>query len=489
MLSMWDLLMCIHRNKRLIVLVTALALVIGYWYTSVNQTYTAQVIIKYTGERAVDGLNDNGTPIDPFEISNPQVLERAMKRLSMSANSIENIRKSMKIEPIIPDREQEKDQSFVENAFKMEEEKKYNPVYYKVTLNATSEQGTSFARNVLDAVMEQYMSFYSDKYLNNASVSNISSEVTADNYDYIRLVEILGGQIDEVQEYVNSLSKDNPDFRSSSTGLTFEDINTRLAYIKDVNLSVIEGEILEKNITKNKDDTVKNYNYRSEELEIDANSSHKKALETHELMKLYAKKNDVSLWDSPTSNGDTQESQVTDVYTTGAYSREKTTYDDLVDDYVENESEYKTKLLQSKEAKAIADSFAQNQCSATEDEIKNLEGSINEVRDEIYELVNSASETVKDFNEYKSAQNISYVTGILVRENLPRMLYLIVFLVIGFGLAVVSVLGWNIYQNVRYECIRRNNSQDKDEDSKEENVKDEFENVFVSEPNLPPTKK
>ena len=455
MLSMWDLIMCIHRNKRLIVIITVLALVAGYAYTSLNQSYTAQIIVKYTGVNAENGRNEDGTPLAPFEMSNPQVLERALSKLGMSTAGIENVRKSMKITPIIPTREEEKDESIVQNAFSFEEDKKYYPVYYKVSLDATASQGVTYARNLLDAVMEQYMQFYSEKYLNNASVSDIGTDLSVDDYDYIKMCDIILNEIDVLNDYMEQLAKDNSSYRSSSTGLTFSDISSELAYIRNVEIPVIYGSIVDNNISKDLDDTIKNYTYQSETLEIEANSNHKKALETNELMKLYAKKNDVSLWDDPFSNGETQEDQVTDVYTYGHYSQQKTTYDDLVDDYVEYETNYKRMLLESKEAKAVADRFSANTHVASDEEVQKVQISLELVRSKVVSLINSATETVSDFNQFKSAENISYISGILVKENLPKALNLLIFVIVGFGLSIVAIIAWNMYQNIRVECIRK----------------------------------
>ena len=65
--------------------------------------------------------------------------------------------------------------------------------------------------------------------------------------------------------YVTKLMNDAPDFRSSRTGLSFEDIVTSLKFVQSVDIARLSSYVESQSLTKDKDRQIEYYNYRIRE--------------------------------------------------------------------------------------------------------------------------------------------------------------------------------------------------------------------------------
>ncbi len=100
----------------------------------------------------------------------------------------------------------------------------YFPDTYKVSLVVDGEQGAGYARNMLDAIIQSYCTYYTEKYVEQKLSLNPSSGLLDNGYDYYECIRILENDTNEMQAYLLSKREHYPDFRSSRTGYTYADL-------------------------------------------------------------------------------------------------------------------------------------------------------------------------------------------------------------------------------------------------------------------------
>ena len=104
------------------------------------------------------------------------------------------------------------------------EEVTYFPDTYKVSLVVDGEQGAGYARNMLDAIIQSYCTYYTEKYVEQKLSLNPSSGLLDNGYDYYECIRILENDTNEMQDYLLSKREHYPNFRSSHTGYTYADL-------------------------------------------------------------------------------------------------------------------------------------------------------------------------------------------------------------------------------------------------------------------------
>ncbi len=100
-----------------------------------------------------------------------------------------------------------------------------------------------------------------DTYANTEVLSVTSNLLSGDDYDYAESVDLVTTQIDIMLSYVRERMKDAPDFRASSTGLSFEDIVTSLEFVKTVDINRLSAIVQSQSLTKDRSRQVEYYEY------------------------------------------------------------------------------------------------------------------------------------------------------------------------------------------------------------------------------------
>lgn len=134
-------------------LVTAVGCLGVYEFISSRQSYTATAVIQYAGPNASEGLNADGTRIDPSEITSASVINKTIQDLGLTA-STESIRPRISVQEVIPEDEETKKETALSNG----DEYEYYPTTYAVSFTVDSKDATDYARNVLDSVLTNYFS-------------------------------------------------------------------------------------------------------------------------------------------------------------------------------------------------------------------------------------------------------------------------------------------------------------------------------------------
>ncbi|MCD8390843.1 MAG: hypothetical protein LUD03_03255 [Firmicutes bacterium] len=219
-LTIWDLIKAVYKHKFAIIAVTLAAFVCSYLYIDRHQSYTAQTVVEYKDACIKEGKSLDGETFDVYEMISPSVISDVIDDLSLN-HSVESIRSQITIEPIVPD-----SQAVIKEATEEEgEEYTYYPTSYVVSFEATTAFTYAEARDILDSLIQNYLTYYTEKYLNLATLQEIDYGMENADYDYIEKAEILRDNINATVDTLSSYSNASSSFRSTSTGYTFNDIS------------------------------------------------------------------------------------------------------------------------------------------------------------------------------------------------------------------------------------------------------------------------
>ena len=154
----------------LIMVVTAAGCLLVYRFVSSNQQYTATAVIQYTNVNASEGLNADGTELDPSEITSAAVINRTIEEVLEGGSptiivgltsSTESIRSRVSVQEVIPEDEETRKETALKNG----EEYHYHPTVYQVSFAVDDQNAADYARKVLDALLSNYFNYYGERWI------------------------------------------------------------------------------------------------------------------------------------------------------------------------------------------------------------------------------------------------------------------------------------------------------------------------------------
>ena len=195
----FEILRYLKRFSLLIFLVALAGAAAIYLYADGRQMYTASVIIRYTNDGISDGYTPDGSDLDVNEIYSSTVISQAMDALGASGR-LSTIRSNISVTPVIPEDQQTINDALLDKG----EEVTYFPDTYKVSLVVDGALGAGYARNMLDAIIQSYCTYYTEKYVEQKLSLNPSSDLLDNGYDYYECIRILENDTTEMQNYLLS---------------------------------------------------------------------------------------------------------------------------------------------------------------------------------------------------------------------------------------------------------------------------------------------
>lgn len=424
----------LYEHKKIFVILLAISIVLCSAKLKLDESYTSEVLIKYIGAKAEDGLAENGDKINPYEIKSSIVIKNALAELGLKTANIDEISRNITVTPIIPTAEQEKYASWIEkfSDYEKNEDEKKSTVYYSVKF--TTPNGNDYAKRMLSAIVSQYRRYYVDKYTYSYDITNLSGEA-AMQYDYYDTVDMLQNKIQSNIEYLARVSEAEKDYRSPRTGYSLLDLIAEYKSLTEQDLSVAERMVIENGITKNAWYLRNTLSNKMTDAAYVIDLNNKKAETQKGLMTIYSDKNKQYLWDRDGRNkdDDSESSQVREnTERDENYVQNKSVYDQLVLDYVK----YRTVALNTEidrqryesDANSFPDGFSNK-------ELQNaLETSLKTTCEKFNNLYSLTKTTIDDYNSYKSAQSIACISGVVAHKTASTVFYY----AIGLTLALMS---------------------------------------------------
>ena len=242
-------------------------LITGVQYLAGKNSY-ASAVVSFHYQGIEDGLDPNGASFDINKIKSPAVIDAALTSLGITDMSTEDIRQNIVIEGVIPEdaieritvinQMAEKDATSYEKILDVN----YFPSQYVVYLYRNRHLSSSEMTEILNAILDSYRDYFMDTYANAEVLSVTSNLINYEEYDYLEAIDMLQSQIDIMLSYVSERRDQAPDFRSSTTGLAFGDIETSLRAVEDIELSSLASYVENLTLTKDKERMQEYFDYK-----------------------------------------------------------------------------------------------------------------------------------------------------------------------------------------------------------------------------------
>ena len=413
----------------------------GYYSGSIDGIYgteTKNAVIKF---QKSNGLTADGSKLDPYEITDPYVVSKALALLDMGGANATDFAQRIWVTPVISAAEQEKYASWLDNFsdYEKTEEGKSTPIFYRIEFE--SNEGVQFAKDFLNALIHQYRNYYTEKYVGLAQIAIIPESVVL-NADYYSAVELLQEQMEDLVQKLDNIAQGDTDYRSPVTGYSMKDLIDEYILLMETKNAPTMQYILEMGISKDVSTLVAGLQQSADKAQRDSDENAEKAVTQEELMLLYAEKNKEYV--STVIEQDDYEDQVYgDVERDRAYLHIMTTYDQMMLDYVDYAVKSGDLLIDKAYINERLEKFGNSTGNA-----KAPTEAIADIYSQYASLTKITEETLEGYNAYKSGRVILQASGIRVTENLPELLFYTVSFIFAFclgcGLILIDELKkWN----------------------------------------------
>ena len=431
----FQLLRYLSKGKIFILIIALLGSSWVYFYANSQQVYTATTVIRYANSAIDEGLTPNGSKLDVTEIYSSTVIKGAIEDMGVNC-TIDEVRSKVKVTPIIPEEEELKQ----ETALTKGEEYSYFPTDYVITYEVGSERSANFAGNMLDAIVKNYYTFYSEKYVDQMILPNNASNIKANDYDYIESTEIIQQSLKDIDDYLQQKKTNYPDFRASATGYSFTDLEDIYNYIMNNKVPHLYASILQNKYTQDNDLLLKKQQSKIESIEIDIRNNKEQAKKLKSLIDNYSSKN-ISTQRTTDDGEEGEASVIMNVEGHDEVTDVTTTYDDLLQEYVKINQSVKNDEIDKDHAAYIKSVFEDNTRKTALNE--DVEADIDELVDTLNSEYAIVQATAKELNEYLAASYLNMLNSVVTTQKVNINLYLALALVffLFFGCAGAVIFG------------------------------------------------
>lgn len=434
---------------RLVILITSFSILTGagtYVLFSKKQSYTASTNIKFTNSDASNGYAYDGSKIEDCikDITGTEVLNNAINDVGVESSITANtLSKLLTVEEVIPDDEQKKIDSALDNG----KEYEYNPVEYKISINTDMPE----AGKILNAVTNEFIIYYSEHHIASDSFPSDVSTVISDNDDYIEIADTIRTNVETMETFLDTKNESYGDYHNSINGFSFSDLKTKYEYVYDVQLAKLYALILENKATKNPELLLSNLKQSNETLlsRTDTTSSDLESVET--LIKSYSEKNKANGSVQNGTTGDNYDENHTniiqDVYENE--SNPKSTYDELFSKYLSESDSVSSNDVDTSYNNYLIKVFKDANTLTDETVKTELETLIKEITDSLKELHGYATQLRSEHAEIESVGVISQLNTPISQKTINVKLYaLLAMMACWIGLAVAIPVCWIFKRNI-----------------------------------------
>ena len=435
----FEVLRYIRKFSAFILLFSLIGSYLIYMYGNNNQQYTATTVIKYTNSAIKSGLAPDGSPLDVNEIYSTTVIAQAMKILGLK-NTPEIIRSRCKVTPIISEEQQTINEALAEKG----EEVTYFPDTYKVELVVDGDRGATYARNVLDAIIESYFSIYTEKYVEQRLSKNPSENLLEKGYDYYQCINMLEEDTTNMIDFLKSKQGFYPQFRSSVTGYGFNDLLEIYSSMRNYQLPKLYSMVVDGPQVKNAEylrkalaDEVKK-SQNDEIVQIERKDYLKNIIDN------FSDKNeDIMDYHYKGQLGETSDTEyiLKNVYENRDGKDVETTYDDMVLEYVALDKAIKEETIRREDKKSFLNVLEGVVTqSGDEQSHRALENEIEKYEDELIENYKLVNDTSKELNRYLSADFFQIENSVTVAQKINIKQYVLLAIIFFLFVGVIGAI-------------------------------------------------
>ena len=436
----FEILRYIKKFSALILIFALAGAYMIYRYGKNNQSYTATAVIQYTNSEASSGLTPNGQDINVEEIFSSTVITEAMEDLHLSG-TVDYIRSRFNVQEIVPDEQQRINDALIEKG----ETPDYHATEYKVTFVADGTKSEDYARDVVDTVLQNYMAFYSEKYIEESVMPNAMLEIEGKDYDSLETVEILEAATTRMIGYLSEKAESYSDIKSSRTGYTFEDFFNIYQHMYDYEIPRIYARILTFSETKDKKVLVDRLNNDIETADVKLGNLNEQLDKLKSLIDNYSERNkaviDYHYMRDNDENG--TDYIIKNVEDNRAGGDVETTYDSLLKEYTDIRLQVELLKIEQNHDRYLLQTFSAY--DGVQGDFEATDTLVTEYVEAMKKYNTLVQATAEELNEVLSAKYLKTVSTINVSSSINIKLYvalaLVFFLIVGvFGSIVLGRL-------------------------------------------------
>ena len=438
----FQILRYIKRWKYLIILLMVLGLSAFYLYLSKQQYYYATMKIEYLNSKASEGMTPNGAKLNPEEMRAAVIVSSAFEDIGLDIN-VDSVRNSLSIEGVLTEEEQNRKNALLNKG----EEYELKPTNYQAKLSLNSKYSEEVVQSLLTAIVNRYMTWYGNQYVITRAKPGILGANLLDKYDYIIVLDMISKAIYNMLEYINI---NGETFRSTQTGLSFYDLQTRLQWLRDVRLEDVYVKTINSGITKDPDLLTDYYSAVIAENTLLKEQKLVQVEEMENLLKVYVSQMLGAQDFSNAANGTNDSSNyiilsnVYEIYDENhdpVYS--KNNYEELMDRYASYLSSVYSYDQKIKDSEYILQRLATVSEASSEKSQQAIHDEISALIDQVNSIYSQVDIVGTEFNQSQVAKNIRITTSAKSAKGVNIALYmaLAAVLFLGIGCTGAIVLG------------------------------------------------
>lgn len=265
-ISIKELIETLWGYKWLIIVLTLLSAFLAFGVGRVMDSRSEKVetIVSLEWNGLVNGTYPDGERFIYNNMFESYVLSDALSDAGIDEITSTELRNALEIQPIIP--------SDVVRLIEQSIEQGERITYYATDYKLMIETGdlpidNSQGKLLLEYLIESFKVDFENKYIGKALVLNYTSGDLS-SYDYGETVDVLELQIGLLRSVLETALEDGSNFRSTSLGLGFDDLVSRLDLIEEVNVRNIDSRVSNYLLTKDLDLVLTRYEFMVEEMQL-----------------------------------------------------------------------------------------------------------------------------------------------------------------------------------------------------------------------------
>nr|MCR4763257.1 diguanylate cyclase [Lachnospiraceae bacterium] len=310
-----------------------------------KQTYTASMVIRF--------MNGN-VPEDMREIYSPNIIDAALVELDIDSD-IDRVRSRFRVEEVVP----ETDQIMIDALLAKGTQPDYETDTFRVSY---TDSGRENAQDILDAVMKNYYEAYTTRFVQEQIPDNGVIDLLTSGNDYLESAEVLEDSILEMLNFLNRKEESQQGLRSIHTGRSYEDLYEAFHYLYRHDLPLLYVEIV--STANAKDIEVIRTTLRREIADLYRHLGHlQQQLDLLDVLKenFIEQTTEIDEYHRDVANDrETGENVMDGVQEVSGNRRKPTTYDELMEQYVDLRTEYEETKIDIAHKEFLLDAFNSN---------------------------------------------------------------------------------------------------------------------------------
>ncbi len=401
---------------------------------------------------------------DITKIKAPSVIEDALDEMGFDVLRAGDFRDALEISGVIPSRAYEKMSMYYDMINKASDldlsslnlllDADYNVSQYIISFdygaaNVSQSEGVAF----LDALLRAYRDYCVRVYTHDLSMGSPLGVIDYREYDYAEAANIFSNALDSATSYLSSLEGVAGSFRSTETGLTFQDLRRTANLLKSIDLDRISSYIVIHSVSENDAETeISYYRWRIEQLEQQRSVQRTRFYALEDSINNY-RKDDILIINGV--NGNSVVSSPTDV---------NASYDAMIQEKLDAEAAISASTRTIRYYERVIEGFQNAEGTSKPEDTARVRESLDSLNEKVNQLVSNITRSANEYYETVASADEVRVLIPPTWESAPLITDITVKIVLAVeGLLFLGYLGSACFAGIREANPSKKEQPDKPE--------------------------